>query len=66
MDNIKMDISEIGWGGMDKIDVDQDRDQRRVLLNAVINFRVPQNFGKFLSRCTTGDFSRRVQLHGVI
>jgi hypothetical protein len=34
VDNIKMDLREIVWGGMDWIDVAQDRDQRRALLNA--------------------------------
>jgi hypothetical protein len=34
-------------------------------VNMVINLRVPQNFGKFLSSCTADGFSRRAQLHGV-
>jgi hypothetical protein len=40
-DNIKMDLMEIGWGGMDWIDVAQDRDQLRALVNTVMNLRVP-------------------------
>jgi hypothetical protein len=40
-DNIKMDLKEIGWGGMDWIDLDQDRDQWRTLVNTVMNLRVP-------------------------
>jgi hypothetical protein len=40
-DNIKMDIREIGWGGMDWIDLAQDRDQRSAIVNTVINLRVP-------------------------
>jgi hypothetical protein len=40
-DNIKMDIREIGWGGMDWIDLAQDRDQWGALVNTVINIRVP-------------------------
>jgi hypothetical protein len=40
-DNIKMDFREIGWGGMDLIDLAQDTDQRKALLIMVMNFRVP-------------------------
>jgi hypothetical protein len=40
-DNIRMDLGEIGWGGMDWIDLAQDRDQWRVLMNTVMNLRVP-------------------------
>jgi hypothetical protein len=41
VDNIKMDLREIGWDGMDWIDLAQGRDQWRALVNAVMNFRVP-------------------------
>jgi hypothetical protein len=41
MDNIKMDLREIGWDGMDWIDLAQDRDQWRALLNTIINLLVP-------------------------
>jgi hypothetical protein len=40
VDNIKMDLREIGWGGMDWIDLAQDRDQLRALVNTVMNLRV--------------------------
>jgi hypothetical protein len=41
MDNIKMDLREIGWSGMDWIDLAQDRDQWRTLLNTGMNLQVP-------------------------
>jgi hypothetical protein len=40
-DNIKMDLREIGWGGMDWIDLAQDRDQWRALVIKVMNLWVP-------------------------
>jgi hypothetical protein len=40
VDNIKMDHREIGWGGMDWIDLAQDRDQCRALVYTVMNLRV--------------------------
>jgi hypothetical protein len=40
-DNIKIDLREIGWGGMDWIDLVQDRDQWMALVNTVMNLRVP-------------------------
>jgi hypothetical protein len=40
VDNIKMDLGEIGWGGMDWIGVAQVRDKWRALVNAVMKLRV--------------------------
>jgi hypothetical protein len=41
VDNIKIDLSEIGWDGGDWIDLAQDRDLWRALVKAVMNLRVP-------------------------
>jgi hypothetical protein len=40
-DNVKMNLREIGWDGVDWIDTAQDRDQWRALVNTVLNLRVP-------------------------
>jgi hypothetical protein len=39
--NIKMDLTEIGWSGMNWIDLARDRDQWRALVNMVMNLQVP-------------------------
>jgi hypothetical protein len=41
VDNIKMDLRDMGWGGMDWIDLAQVRDEWRALVNKVMNLRVP-------------------------
>jgi hypothetical protein len=62
MINIKIDLRDIEWDGVDWIDMAQDRDQWRALVNTVLNLRVPQNAGKFLRGRTIGGSSRRAQL----
>jgi hypothetical protein len=41
VENIKIDLREIGWDGVDLIEVTQDRDHWRALVNTVMNLRVP-------------------------
>jgi hypothetical protein len=41
VDNIKMDLTEIGWAGTDWIDLTQDKDQWRAHVNTVMNIRGP-------------------------
>jgi hypothetical protein len=60
VDNNKMDLREIEWGGMDWIDLAQNRDHWRALVNTVMNFQVPLNVGKLWSSCLASGFSRRV------
>jgi hypothetical protein len=40
-DNIKMELNDVGWGGMDWIDLAQDRDRWWAVMKAVMNLRVP-------------------------
>jgi hypothetical protein len=41
VDNIRMDLIEVGWGDVDWIGLAQDRDRWRALVNSVLNLRVP-------------------------
>jgi hypothetical protein len=41
VDDIKMNVGEIGWGDVDLIGLSQNRDKWRALVNAVMNLRVP-------------------------
>jgi hypothetical protein len=41
VNNIKIDLKGIGWGSMDCIDLAQDKDQWRALVNTIMNIRVP-------------------------
>jgi hypothetical protein len=66
MDNIRIDLGEVGWGDMDWIDLAQDRNRWRALVNSVLNLRVPWNTGKVSSGITSSGLSSRAQLHRVI
>jgi hypothetical protein len=57
-----MGLREIGYDGIDWIDLSQDRVQWRVFVDAVMNLRV-LFLPRFLSGCTICSFSRRTQLH---
>jgi hypothetical protein len=60
-----MDLGQTGCCGVEWIGLAQNRDQWRVLLNAVMNLRVIQYAGKFLSGCKTAGLSGSAQLHRV-
>jgi hypothetical protein len=48
-DNIEVDLKEIGWGGVYRIDLAQDVDKLWVVVNAVMNHRVPEIVRDFLN-----------------
>ena len=58
--NIKMDLQNVGCGCMDWLELAQDGEKWWALVTAVMNLRIPQNAGYFLT-----SFSRRTLLHGV-
>jgi hypothetical protein len=57
-DNIKIDLQEMGCGGMDWF-------EWRAILNVVMNLQVKKNAGNFLTSYKPVSFSRRTVLHGV-
>jgi hypothetical protein len=57
LDNIRMDLVEVGWVDIDWTGLAQDRDRWRALVNSVLNLRVPQNARKVSSVQTTRDIS---------
>ena len=65
VDNIRMDLQEVGCGYMDWIGLVQDRDRWRRLVSAVMNLRVPWNAGNFFTSCKPISCSRRTLHHGV-
>jgi hypothetical protein len=65
VDNIRMDLGEVGWGDVDWIGLAQDRNRWRYLVNSVLICRVPCNAGKLSSGLTSSGLSSSAQLHGV-
>jgi hypothetical protein len=65
VNNIRMNLVEIGFGEVDWIGLAQDRYRWRALVNAVMNLRFPYNAGKLPSGCTTCGLSSSAQLHRI-
>jgi hypothetical protein len=65
VDNIKMDLREISWGGMQWICVAQGSGHLEGSCERIMYFLVPRNAEKFLSSCRTGGLSRRARLNGL-
>jgi len=65
VDNIRIDLQEVGYGYMDWIGLAQDRDRWRTPVSAEMNLRAPWNEGNFLTSCIPVSFSRRTLHHGV-
>jgi hypothetical protein len=57
--NIRMDLREIGWRGVDWIQVAQNRDQWQALMDTELNLWFPLKSGNFLTSYMTISFSRR-------
>jgi hypothetical protein len=64
VDNIKMYLGEIEWGGLDWISMVQDRERLRALMNSVMNLRVPLN-AETISGFITSGLPSSGQLHRV-
>jgi hypothetical protein len=60
-----MYFREIGWGGIDWINLAKNRDSGGLLWSWLWTFGFHKMARKFLSSCTIGGFSRRAQLHEV-
>jgi hypothetical protein len=47
VDNIRMDLGEVGWGDVDWLGLAQDRNRWRALVNSVLNLRVHEMLGNY-------------------
>jgi hypothetical protein len=65
VDNIRMDLGEVGWGDVDWIGLARDRNRWKALVNSVLNLHVPLYAGELLSGLTTGGLLSSAQLHRV-
>jgi hypothetical protein len=65
VDNIRMDLWEVGWGDVDWIGLAKDRNRWRAVVNSVLSLRVPWNAGKLSSGLTSSGLSGSAQLHRV-
>jgi hypothetical protein len=65
VDNIRMNLGEVGWGDVDWIGLAQDRNKWRALVNSVLNLRVPWSAGKLSSGLASTCLSSSVQLHKI-
>jgi hypothetical protein len=63
--NIRMELRKIGWKGEDQIHLAQERDQWQLLVNTLINRRVPYKAGNLLTSLATISFPRRSLLYDV-
>jgi hypothetical protein len=57
VDNIRIDLGEVGWGDVDCIGMAKDRNRWRALVNSVLNIRVPLNARKLSSGLTSSNLS---------
>jgi hypothetical protein len=60
VDNITMNLGEVGWGDVDWIGLAKDRNRWRALVNSVLNLRVPRNTGKLSSGLSSSAQLQRV------
>jgi hypothetical protein len=61
-EKIEMNLQKVGCGSMGRIDLVQDRDRLRALLNTVMNLRVQYNAGNFLTNFLEKLFGKRKKL----